>query len=125
LHHGEPHGHYEIFNKVEGIMWFIVAVALPFYIRPRTGRQKLSIAVASAGFALFGLSDFLEAPFQGQLPVWLWTYKIACAALILSCRFAYIGWRRFRLTDRYVLFALICLGASAGAIYLQHRLYGA
>jgi hypothetical protein len=115
---------YETFNKLEGVLWFAIALALPFSIRPRTLRQILSIAAAALGFILFGISDFLEAPLQGQLPAWLWIYKIACAAFILSCRFSYIGWQNFHLSDRYVLVALFCLLASAAAIYLQYRLYG-
>ncbi len=115
---------YEIFNRLEGAVWFGLAIGLSFYLRPRSKRQRYSVAAASLGFILFGISDFLEAPLRGQLPIWLWIYKIACAALILSCRFFYVGWHRFRLSDRYVLFALFCLIASIAVIYLQHQLYG-
>lgn len=115
---------YEIFNKIEGVLWLIIALALPFFVRAASLRQRLSLAAASVGFILFGISDFLEAPLQGQLPAWLWAYKIFCAAWILSCRFFYLGWDRFRFNDRYVVFGLCCLLASAGTIYLQHRLYG-
>ena len=79
---------YEIFNRLEGAVWFGLAIGLPFYLRPRSKRQRYSVAAASLGFILFGISDFLEAPLRGQLPIWLWIYKIACAALILSCRFS-------------------------------------
>ena len=114
---------YEIFNRLEGAAWLGVAIGLPFYLRPRSKRQRYSIAAASLGFILFGTTDFLEAPFRGQLPAWLWIYKIACAAFILSSRFFYVGWHRFRFSDRYVLFGLFCLIASMAVIYLQHRLY--
>ncbi len=115
---------YEIFNRIEGVAWWAVAIALPFLVPHSTARQKLSIFAASFGFFLFGISDFIEAPFRGQLPWWLWVYKIACAAFILGCRFHYVGWRRFRLRDRYFLFGVFCLTATFGVIVLQHYLYG-
>ncbi len=114
---------YEIFNKVEGIIWVIIALSLPFFVRAISARQRFSIAAASVGFTLFGVSDFIEAPLRGQRPSWLWAFKIPCAAWILSCRFFYLGWDRFRFNDRYVILGLECLLASAVAISLQHSLY--
>lgn len=49
---------------------------------------------------------------------------IFCAAWLLACRFHYVGWSRFRLTDRYVLFAAFCLLAVSGVMVLQHYLNG-
>lgn len=120
----DPFFFYVIFNRLEGAAWFAIAIGLPFYIRPSTTRQKRSILAASFGFVLFGITDFLEAPLQGQLPAWLWVFKILCAAWILSCRFFYVGWSRFRITDRYFLFGVACLAASLAVIYLQQILYG-
>jgi hypothetical protein len=120
----DPFFLYVIFNRLEGVAWVAVAIGLPFYIRPATTRQKLSVLAASFGFILFGITDFLEAPLRGQLPAWLWIFKISCATLILSCRFSYIGWSRFRLTDRYFLFGVGCLIASLAVILLQQILYG-
>ena len=115
---------YVIFNRLEGIAWVAIAIGLPFVVRPITRRQKWSTLAASIGFVLFGLTDFLEAPLRGQLPGWLWMMKIFCAALILSCRFSYIGWNRFHFTDRYFLFGLSCLTATLAVIWLQQLLYG-
>lgn len=115
---------YVLFNRIEGTTWIIIALALPFFVRRRSKREGIGVGLASLGFVLFGISDFLEAPLQGQLPWWLWLYKILCAAFLLSCRFIYIGWDRFGLGDRYFRFGLICLTASLGAIGLQHWLYG-
>ncbi|MEP3213037.1 MAG: hypothetical protein ABJQ29_07590 [Luteolibacter sp.] len=77
---------------------------------------------ASFGFLLFGISDFLEASTYGDMPPWLWAMKMGCAAWLLACRFSYIGWRNFRFTDRYFLFALFCLAASIAVILLANRL---
>ena len=115
---------YVLFNRLEGAAWMAVAIGLPFVVRPRTRRQKWSTGAASFGFVLFGITDFLEVPLQGQLPAWLWVFKIGCAAFILSCRFSHLGWNRFRLTDRYFLFGLGCLVATLGVIGLQQVLYG-
>lgn len=120
----DPYIAYFTFNLLEGFAWWVVAIVLPFRIPRRTARENVAVFAASAGFVLFGITDFLEAPLQGQLPWWLWTAKIACAASILGCRYHYLGWHRFRLTDRYFLFGLGCLTASIGAIVLQQYLYG-
>lgn len=120
----DPFFIYVIFNRLEGAAWIAVAIGLPFVVRPATARQKWSVFGASLGFVLFGVTDFLEAPLRGQLPAWLWIFKIVCAALILSCRFSYIGWNRFRLTDRYFLFGVACLIATLAVIWLQQILYG-
>ncbi len=116
---------YEVFNRVEGILWFLVAVAIHFAFKANSASQKWSLIAASLGFVLFGVSDFLEAPLHGQLPAWLWAWKILCATFILSCRYQFIGWRKFRLKDPYLLFGFFCLTASMGAIFLQTYLYGA
>jgi hypothetical protein len=113
---------YPLFNRLEGLLWFAIAVALPFVIKRRTRREALAVYLASLGFILFGITDFIEAPLYGQIPGWLWAFKIACAALILSCRYLYLGWHRFHLGDPSFLFGLFCLAATFGVIWLQHYL---
>jgi hypothetical protein len=70
------------------------------------------VIAASLGFVIFGISDIIEAQTLREPPAWLWPLKITCAAFLLSCRFSYIGWRNFRITDRYFLVGLLCLAAS-------------
>jgi hypothetical protein len=113
---------YPLFNRLEGLLWFAIAAALPFVVRRRSRREALAVYLASLGFILFGLTDFIEAPLYGQIPGWLWAFKITCAALILSCRYIYLGWHRFHLSDRYLRFALLCLAATLGVILLQYYL---
>ncbi len=114
---------YVVFNRFEGTAWMVIAVVLPFVVKRETRRQNLSVFAASVGFVLFGVTDFLEAPLQGRLPAWLWVAKILCAAFILSCRYSYVGWDKFRLKNRYLVFGLGCLASSLGVIFLQHWLY--
>ncbi len=68
---------------------------------------------------LFGISDFIEAPYHGNLPIWLWTFKILCATVIFSSRFWYVAWNKFTLTDRFVRFGIFCMVATAGVISYQ------
>jgi hypothetical protein len=67
----DPYLIYEVFNRIEGFVWFGIAVALPFFVRRQTKRQNFAVFLASFGFVLFGMTDFLEAPLRGQLPRWL------------------------------------------------------
>jgi len=120
----DPFVIYEGFNYLECLTWIGIAVALPFVVKCSSRRQRIVVLAASVGFVFFGFSDFWEARTHGQLPPWLWVYKIGCAAFILSCRFSFVGWHQFRFTDRYLLFGLFCLAASLGAIVLQYVLYG-
>lgn len=110
---------YENFNYVEGVIWFLVALGLPFFIKPRTRDKQLAIGIASLGFIAFGISDFLEAAHHGEIPLGLLAFKIVCGAVILSGRFTYVGWKKFRLTDRYFLFGLFCMLAVIGIIVVR------
>ena len=99
----DPYAVFEIFNRIEAAFWFAIAVSLPFFVGASSPRQRFSVIAASLGFTVFGITDILEAPTRGEAPVWLWLMKISCAIFLQSCRFSYIGWRNFRLTDRYFL----------------------
>ena len=115
---------YDIFNQIEGVVWIAVAVGIFYVVKPTSTNQYLARATASIGFILFGVTDFIEASYHGNLPSWLWTAKILCACHILACRFWYIGWHRFTLKDRYVRFGIFCMIATVGVISYQTYLYG-
>ena len=116
------HTLYEYFNRAEAIAWWGVALGLPFWFRPATLRHRLSLAVACAGFVLFGFSDVWEAAHHGRLPIWLWAYKIGCVTVILAGRYSYIGWGHFSWRDRYLRLGLACLLAVLLIIVLQQIL---
>jgi hypothetical protein len=113
---------YEAFNHLEAAAWFIIAIVLPFRVARRSRKQNVIVFTASVTFIAFGFTDILEAPTHGDLPIWLWIYKFACAAILLACRYTYLGWCSFRLSDRYLLFAILCLAASVLAIFLPRIL---
>ena len=114
-----PYGAFEIFNRIEASFWFAVAILLRFIVRPSDRKQRFSLIAASCGFILFGFTDILEAPTHGNAPAWLWFLKIGCATFLLACRFTYIGWKNFRLTDRYLLFGLLCLAISIAIMIIS------
>jgi len=107
-----PYAVFETFNRIEAVFRFMVAVFLPFFVKAPVWKQRFPVIAASLGFILFGFTDIFEAPTHGEAPLWLWGLKIICATFLLACRFSYIGWRNFRITDRYFLFGLLCLTAS-------------
>ena len=92
---------YTDFNNVEGAIWIVAALALPFLAKLSTTGKKLAVATSSLGFLAFGATDFLEASLTGVVPWWLWALKIVSGATILCGRFAYMGWKQFKFTDRY------------------------
>jgi hypothetical protein len=107
---------YKNFNYAEGIIWLVVALAIPFLFPRISNNQKLGIGIASLGFIAFGISDLIEASVQNEIPTWLLAYKIFCGAMMLSGRYTYIGWNKFSIKDRYFLFGLFCLIAVIGII---------
>lgn len=110
---------YEIFNRAEAVAWFAIALGLPFFVKADTPRKRVVIAIASLTFIAFGFTDLAEATTRGRMPPWLWIAKVACAAILLSCRYTYLGWHRFRITDRYLLFAIFCLLAMCAGVLTQ------
>ncbi len=106
------------FNRAEALVWFLVALGLPFVVPSASRRQRLCVFAAGFGFALFGVTDLLEAERTGEIPAWLWASKIACGVFLLSCRILYVGWKNFRFIDRWLLFGLLCLAATLALITL-------
>ena len=83
---------YEVFNYLECAAWMVIAG-----------------------------SDYLEAPTHGQLPPWLWAWKLLCAASLLHCRYDYLGKEQCRWNDRSNLLAMACFFAVLLAMFLQHH----
>jgi hypothetical protein len=106
------------FNRAEALVWFLVALGLPFVVPSILRRQRLCVLAAGFGFVLFGVTDLLEAERTGAIPAWLWASKIACGVFLLSCRILYVGWENFRFNDRWLLFGVFCLAATLALILL-------
>ncbi len=78
--------------------------------------------MATMAFIAFGMTDLLEVGRIGTFPLWLWGLKIACGIAILASRYTWLGWQRFRWTDREMRFGIGCLIAVIGIIALQRWL---
>jgi hypothetical protein len=112
---------YETFNLVEGAIWIIFAILVHFMFKPVTRNQTFAIYSASLGLLLFGISDFIEFNLSGSFPSWLWIYKISCATVVFLSRYHYIGWKKFRLLDKYFLSAIVCLAAALSVIWISNN----
>ena len=110
---------YQLFNYAECAVWLIVAAALPVLFWKGPIQKRGILARASLTFVAFGSSDSLEAPTDGQLPWWLWAWKILCVAYLLKCRYDYRGKERFRWFDRIHLIAIAFLLMVVWLIFLQ------
>ena len=115
----DPHTIIGHFNRAEALVWFLVAISLPFVVPSASRRRCLCVLAAVFGFVLFGVTDLLEAERTGAIPAWLWASKIACGVFLLSCRIFYVGWENFRFNDRWLLFGLFCLAATVALITLR------
>ena len=110
---------YELFNYLEGGIWIVVAVALPFRFSFDSKPRKIGLLISAVGFVVFGVSDFLEATRQAAIPLWLWGLKVVSGIMILCGRYTYIGWRKFSVADRFFRLGAILLVMVVALILLQ------
>jgi hypothetical protein len=110
---------YDDFNRLEGVLWWLVALGVLGLTKRRTSKQHALTWLAAAGFVVFGVSDWLEVGCEGRLPLWLWALKIGCGVVILGCHFAWTGWQPGQLRSREFRFAMVCLAAVCGILLLQ------
>ncbi len=115
---------YQIFNAIEAGLWFVVAVLILLNVERRNLHQRIGTTLGAVAFTLFGITDLLEIQREAQIPLWLWAFKIACGVLILSARYTWLGWAKFRWYHREVLFGLACLMAVVLIVAVQHYVPG-
>jgi len=113
---------YNSFNAAEAGLWMLVAAVIPFRAARVTTQQRFAVLLGSPAFLTFGVTDLMEIGREGSLPMWLWGLKVACGAAILSARYTWLGWSRFRWHDREVLFSAGCLAAVIAVIALQRQI---
>lgn len=111
---------YSLFNNIEGVLWLIVAAIIAICTSCNTSQQKAAVILATVAFVLFGLTDFIEAHYEARVPLWLYAWKIACGCAIFTSRYTWLGWARFRWTDREFLFAIACLIAIIAIMVYQY-----
>ncbi len=110
---------YQTFNAVEAFLWAVVASVIALRAKRENNQQCFAVALGCIAFLAFGVSDLLEIAHQAEIPWWLWIMKIACGTAILTARYTWVGWSKFRWTDREFLFGLALLAATIMVIVLQ------
>lgn len=110
---------YQSFNLVEAFLWMIVAGVIATRVRRENNQQCFAVVLGCIAFVVFGVSDLLEVSHEAAIPAWLWGMKIACGAAILSARYTWVGWSKFRWNDREFLFGLALLAATIAVIAIQ------
>lgn len=113
---------YDAFNAVEAVLWGLVAAIILLRTRCETWQQRNGALLGGAAFLVFGVTDLCEIGRAGNLPIWLWSLKIACGLAILAARFTWLGWNRFSWKSRAFGFGLGCLAAVLLIIVLQRWL---
>ncbi len=114
----QPQTVYAIFNYAEALAWIGIAIFIHWRLKPADGSKKRVLLVVSGVLVVFGLTDVMEASYYGNVPWWLLAWKVLCGALLLLGRFAYVGWDKFRFSDRYFITALVCLVAVLLVLFL-------
>ncbi len=113
---------YQSFNTIEALLWLIVACVILLRTRCENRHQRAAVVMAFIAFLAFGVSDVLEVQHETAIPWWLSCMKIACGAAILASRYTWLGWTKFRWSDREFLFGIFLLAAVMGVIVLQSTL---
>lgn len=113
---------YRGFNLTEAVIWWGVSLVIYLKVPRNTPQQHWGAIHGSIAFLAFGITDVIEAFHEHWIPLWLWAFKILCGLGILCSRYKWLGWSRFRWTDREFLFGLACLIAAIMLILLQHKI---
>ena len=100
---------YRVFNYAECAAWISIGLFLIFRYRAFKPDRLLWIRIAIPTFVLFGISDYVEAGEYGHVPYWLWCWKIICGAVLVRCRYGYIGIDRTKFLDSYSVAATLLL----------------
>ena len=78
-----------IFNLCEAGLWETVAVVLAV-AAVRSARHRTEAVVAAVAFAIFGVTDVIEAHTGSYWePIWLFFLKGACVICFLGCIIGY------------------------------------
>lgn len=110
---------YVNFNLLEGVLWWVVAVIVAIRCPASSPQQRWAATGGSMAFVIFGITDWFECRYEGQIPLWLWGMKIACGAAFLTARYTWLGWGNVRFPNREFWFALFCLVCVIGLIWFQ------
>ncbi len=100
---------YSTFNYLECLTWISIGSYFLFRLHSFKPAGRGWICVVILTFILFGISDYYEAQFFSHVPYWLWAWKLACGAVLVRCRYGYLGIDRRKFYDSYSLLGTILL----------------
>lgn len=83
------HVGYRWFNNFEGAIWIGIALYLAWRLPRHVPNQRPILIIAACAFVLFGITDFIEAPIRGGMPLWLWAVKAVLLGILIACRLVY------------------------------------
>jgi hypothetical protein len=73
-----------LFNLVEGAFWSLIALGMAVGAFRHAGKRRRLLSIAAAAFALFGISDWIEAETGSWWePWWLLVLKVGCVAVLI------------------------------------------
>lgn len=79
-----------IFNYVEAVLWFVIALTVFLKSRAATHELRTLAVIVSVSFALFGVSDLVEASTGAWWrPLWLLGLKAFCVLSFVCCWLKY------------------------------------
>jgi len=86
---------FRVANYVEAVLWIVIGAAFAAVAVFRRGARRSRAVQAAAAFALFGLSDVVEAGTGAWWrPWWLLAWKGACVLVLGALLLGH--WRRAR-----------------------------
>jgi len=89
-----------IFNYLESILWFILALILFLKINIVHEHLRNITRLAIGTFIIFGISDVLEASTGAWWhPWWLLLMKAACIVSFLYCYIQYLHYKKIKEHD--------------------------
>ena len=81
-----------LFNLAEAVLWSLIALAVGASAFRHAGKKRRILSIAALAFAVFGVSDWIEAETGSWWePWWLLTLKVACVAVLLL---SFRAWQR-------------------------------
>lgn len=83
------HVGYRWFNNFEGAIWIGIALYILWRLPRHVAEHRAVLIVAACTFVLFGITDFIEAPIRGGMPLWLWAVKGVLLGILIACRLVY------------------------------------
>ena len=98
---------YRVFNYSECVFWILIGSCFMWKYQTFREDRRIWIKLLVPTLFLFGISDYFEATCYGYLPYWLWILKLGCGALLVVCRYGYVGINRAKFFDSFTILTAV------------------